>query len=214
MARLLVPAVAISTVLFVGLVHGYWTGRWEDAERAAASAAQLQQLPLNLGDWQGQDLQPDAREASKLSAYLYRRYFNQRTGAIVTVILASGRPGPVSIHTPDVCYVASGYESAQWQTFAPPVDPSIPRGEFKTAHFVKTKSAGQTHVRVCWSWNAGGTWSVPDNPRLAFARYPVLYKLHMVREMTGGSEGLEDDPSLELLRVLLVEFHKCVTSKS
>jgi len=206
--------LAISAVVGSGLVQGYWTGRWDGADKAEASTTLLRQLPLALGDWQGQDLPVDPREVGKVSAYLYRRYVNSRSGAVVAVILASGRPGPVSIHTPDVCYAASGYESAQWQVFAPALDPAVPAAEFKIAHFVKTKSAGQTHVRVFWAWNAGGGWTVPDNPRLAFAGYPVLYKLHMVREMASANDPLEEDPGMDLLRLLLAEFHKSVVLKS
>jgi len=214
MTRILVPVVAIAAILGSGLAHGYWTGRWDGADKAEASAALLRQLPLGIGDWQGQDLPVDSREVGKVSAYLYRRYVNQRSGAVVAVILASGRPGPVSIHTPDVCYAASGYESARWQVFAPALEAAVPPAQFKTAHFIKTKSAGQMHVRVFWAWNAGGAWTVPDNPRLAFASYPVLYKLHMVHEMAGANDTLEEDPGMDLLRLLLVEFHKSVVLKS
>jgi hypothetical protein len=214
MTRFLVPVVAILAVVGSGLVQGYWTGRWEGTDQAETSAVLLRQLPLDLGDWHGQDQTVDPREIGKVSAYLYRRYVNQRSGAVVAVILASGRPGPVSIHTPDVCYVASGYETAPWQVFAPALDPKIPSAEFKTAHFVKTKSAGQTHVRVFWAWNAAGRWTVPDNPRLAFAGFPILYKLHMVREMASSNEPLEEDPAVDLLRLLLAEFHNSIGSKS
>jgi Protein of unknown function (DUF3485) len=214
MARFLIPAMALSAIVVSGAVHGYWTGRWDSADKAEASAALLRQLPAQLGDWQGQDLPVDPAEVGKVSAYLYRRYVNQRNGASVAVILASGRPGPVSIHTPDVCYTASGYESARCQVITPGLDPSLPAGEFKTAHFVKTKSAGQTHLRVFWAWNAGAAWSVPENPRLAFAGYPVLYKLHMVRDMASASEPLEEDPCMDLLRQLVAAFHKSVISKS
>jgi len=214
MTRILIPVLAISAVVGSGLVQGYWTGRWDGADKAEASAALLRQLPLKIGDWQGQEMPVDPREIGKVSAYLYRRYVNQRSGAMVAVILASGRPGPVSIHTPDVCYTASGYESARWQVIAPALDSSTPPAEFKTAHFTKTKSAGQTHVRVFWAWNAGGTWTVPDNPRLAFAGYPVLYKLHMVRDMASANESIEEDPGMDLLRLMLAEFHKSVVLKS
>src|SRR5579871_6676780 len=98
MGRLLVPALAIVAIVCSGVVQGYWTGRWDSADKAEQSAALLRQLPLNLGDWQGQDLPVDPAEVGKVSAYLYRRYVNQRNGASVAVVLASGRPGPVSIH--------------------------------------------------------------------------------------------------------------------
>jgi hypothetical protein len=99
------------------------------------------------------------------------------------------------------------------QVFTPPLEASQTPAQFKAAHFVKTKAAGQTQRRVIWAWNAGGTWAVPDNPRLAYAGYPVLYKLHLDRELASANELLEEDPALDLLRGLLAEFEKSVALK-
>ena len=40
---------------------------------------------------------------------VYRRYRNPRTGESVSVLLVCGRGGPISVHTPDVCYAGAGY---------------------------------------------------------------------------------------------------------
>jgi len=86
------------------------------------------------------------------------------------------------------------------------LDPSLPAAEFQTAQFDKTKAADQKHLRVFWSWNAGGIWQISDSPRLAFARFPVLFKLHLVRELAVPGEPPDDDPCVNLLHLLLPEL--------
>jgi hypothetical protein len=209
MFRYLPIPIAVVAVLATGVVHGLWTDRWADRE---AIANRLDQLPMVLGDWHGKPREFDATGLGPISGCLTRYYVNQKTGAGVTMSLVCGRPGPVAIHTPDVCYVASGFQAEQAMNFAPPLDPSLPPAEFKTAQFVRTRAAEQTALRVFWSWNAGGTWQVSESPRFAFARQPVLYKLHLVREQTSPSETLADDPCVEFMQQLLPELQKRVIS--
>jgi len=206
MARKFLPLAGLLVIILSGLVHGCWTGRWMDPPALADAAAKLDRVPMILGDWQGKPLEIDTKQLGPISGYLHRRYLNQRTGAIVVVSLAVGRPGPVSIHTPDVCYVAGGFQAVSIDKFTPPLDPLLPAAEFQTAQFGKTKTTEQKHLRVFWSWNAGGIWQVADAPRLAFARCPVLYKLHLVREMATPGEPPNDDPCVELMQLLLPEL--------
>jgi hypothetical protein len=212
MRRWIPAAVSALLVVATGAVHGYWTGRWDAAGIGAVDAAALEQIPMQLGEWQGQPLELNAREAESYSAVLYRRYIHQRTGQTVFVVLVAGRPGPVSIHSPDYCYPASGYDPAAWVPYHLTADATSTPAEFKTAVLTKTQAAGQSHVRVLWSWYAAGRWSVPDNPRLAFAGQPCLYKLHVVRE-AGAEDSPDGDPSVELLREILAAFQRQVASK-
>ncbi len=215
MTRMFLPAAAILATLASGIAHGLWTQRWTSTQDVEAAAARMPRLPLTLGDWQGQNLEFDTRQLGPVSGYLYRRYVNQRTGVVVTMSLAFGRSGPVSIHTPDVCYAASGFEAASIRKFTPTLDPSQPPAEFQTAQFLRTRTAEQKYLRVFWSWNAGGVWRVSDYPRLAFApRYPVLYKLHLVREMAAPDEPLDGDPCVEFMERLLPELQRTVLAPS
>jgi hypothetical protein len=199
--------VALIAVLVTGVVHGLWTDRWTDRE---VIANQLEKVSMTLGEWQGRAREFDASILGPITGCLTRVYVNQRTGATVTMSLVCGRPGPVAIHTPDVCYVASGYEAENSTTFTPFLGPAVPASEFKTAHFVRTKSAEQSHLRVFWSWNAGGVWTVSDTPRFAFARQPILYKLHLVRELASANEPLNEDPCIDLMQLLLPELERTV----
>jgi hypothetical protein len=209
MRKWLPASLAALAVLATAVVHGVWTGRWQEAA-AAPATANLQQIPLRLGEWRGQLLDLNVREAADYSAVLYRRYVHERTGAVVSVVLVAGRPGPVSIHAPDYCYPASGYDKAFWLPYKLTLDNNRPPAEFMTGQLTKTQAAGQSHLRVFWSWYAGGAWSVPDNPRWTFAGQNCLYKIHVVRETLSTGEGLDNDPCVDLLRLFLAAFQRQV----
>src|SRR5262245_19987490 len=104
------PLTVAALVACCGIVHGLWTDRWSFSDEPGASAAKLEQVPLTLGDWQGQPADQDARPPAGVVGYLCRRYSHARSGAVVTVVVVTARPGPACIHTPDACYIASGYK--------------------------------------------------------------------------------------------------------
>ena len=206
MNRLVPAVVAVALVVLCGVVHGFWTGRWS-APASADVVARLDSVGLDLGDWQGEKLDVDSRLVEGMAGALYRRYVNRATGSAVTVYLVCGRPGPVAVHTPDVCYGASGYEVTDLGK--QPVRPASGDGaDLEAVQVVKKKAAEQIAQRVYWTWSATGSWQVPDNPRLAFARYPLLYKLYLIRDLARPGEPLEDDPCVDLMRQLVPELKK------
>jgi hypothetical protein len=211
MLRMLPGAMAIVAVLLTGLVHGYWTERWTHQEGPARAAARMAAVSPVLGDWEeGEPLDAEPRLTENVAGHLYRRYVNRQTGRAVTVALFCGRSGPMSIHTPDVCYAGNGYEvgAAARRTISAA---SLPEpAEFRTAPFFKTRSTDRSQLRIFWSWNATGSWVVPDNPRFAFAGQPFLYKLYVIREVTDATESADGDPCLEFLGLLLPELQRCL----
>jgi hypothetical protein len=166
------------------------------------------QVPLTLGEWEGEAIAVDPRGLEHLAGHWCRQYVNRHSGKAITVALVCGRPGPVSVHSPDVCYGASGYEVARPLKHRVALDPSLPTPEFLTAQFLKTRTADRKVLRIFWAWSADGNWTSPENPRLAFARFPMLYKLYLVREMADTNEPLDDDPCVEFMRTLLPELQK------
>jgi hypothetical protein len=206
MLRPLLPAAAL--VLLVGDVclYGVWTNRWTPSRELSDAAARLAEVPNEVGTWRGKDLELSDREvkAAEIAGYLYRTYEDRRTSAAVTVLLLCGRSGPVSVHPPDVCYRGAGYEPVGPQT-RPTVD-LLAGGEasFQAARFRKQGQAGLSRLRIYWAWNAGGDrWVAPDNPRLAFAGRPALFKLYLVRQMTSSNPRLEDETCIDFLRLFV-----------
>jgi hypothetical protein len=214
MLRIVPGVIGIIAVLLTGLVHGHWTERWSAHEERAAAAARMDGIAAELGDWVGEPLDAAPRQTDGVSGYLYRRYVNRQNGHAVTVALFCGRAGPMSIHTPDVCYGGGGYDVGKPVTHTLPAGHGSPEAEFRTAPFYKASSSDRSHLRIFWSWNADGTWTVPANPRFAFARRPFLYKLYVIREMTDANESLEGEPCLEFLGLLVPELQRCLAPPS
>ena len=123
------------------------------------------------------------------------RYRNTRTGTIIDLLVVCGRPGPVSVHTPDICYPGAGYEPTQSQpeTVTFQLGTATASGEFFTADFEKPGSFPRQAIRVYWSWSSAGQWTIPPNPRLAFAGRSFVYKLYLIlpetREVDAPTHG-------------------------
>jgi hypothetical protein len=210
--RQILPVVAIVALVLTGVVHGFWTGRFDFSEGALGPASRVQSAALDLPTWEGVALDQQSSANSSTVQHLFRRYVHRESGQEVNVLLVCGRPGPVSIHTPDACYGASGY-----QVTAPvkrPWSVGDQKAEFWSARMLKKRSTEQLQVRVFWAWNAGHGWVASDNPRVAFSNSSLLYKLYLVRDLTRNEEPSTDDPCVMLMRELLPELNKSLFSGS
>jgi hypothetical protein len=202
--RTLPTAIVFALVITSGVAPGLWTGRWITSASLGEAAARLSALPLTAGEWDGQALEINPREMRQAQAngFLNRRYVNRRSGSAVSLLLLCGRPGPISVHTPDICFPGAGYVEA-----AAPEQYTAPDGggQFWVRRFEK-QAAVPVPVRVFYGWTTSGAWEAPDQPRLAFTGRPVLYKLYLVRELARKDEALERDPALDLLQALIPQL--------
>lgn len=209
MTRILILLAACSLLLASGLTQGFWTGRWVRSHAVEDAVARLDQFPTVVGDWHGTlaELSPAEIKSARVDGHRVCRFENRRKGQALTVMLVCGRPGPVSVHTPDICYQGAGYEMV-----AGP-DPFTLKGgpeeaRMQTATFRKEGAAAR-ELRIFWAWNAAGRWQAPSNPRWTFARSAALYKLYVIRER-GVKETTrpEDDPAVEFMNLLLPELNR------
>jgi hypothetical protein len=204
---------ALPVVVGFGVVEGLGTNRLVPAGTLSAAADRLAGVPLTVGDWEGHAEELDARQAAKaeISGSLMRRYVHRPTGAALSVLVVCGRTGPVAVHPPDVCYAGAGFH-----TVTPParhpvaLAPPAPAAEFWVGKFQKSDAATPERLRIYWAWSAAGDWSAPDNPRLAFAGAPVLYKLYVVRPVANLDEPLGTDPAADFLRAFVPELRKAI----
>lgn len=196
------PALLFIGALIAGaaLVHGAVTQRWSVFAPDQAQTERLHQLEVRFQDWQPTEVPTDmpTNERSIATARRYRSVSTQQS-AVVTII--SGIPGSVSTHTPDVCYVGSGFRCLRppkRETF------DVPGGGVATvyvADFEKKTATKADRVRVRWAWSTDGTWIAPESPRWQFAKQlnsvPVLYKLYVatpLAEADAEDKVPDDDP--------------------
>jgi hypothetical protein len=208
MPRTLPILAATAAVLLLGGGGEIWTDRWTSGrgQDLEAAAARLGRVALAIGDWTGQELELDARENARtgISAGLLRRYVSRRTGAPVTVLIVCGRPGPISVHTPEVCYAGAGYEVIEPRTRSiVPIAAGTPAAELWKVRLRKVESIVPEVLAAHYAWSATGVWRAPGrDPRFEFAGHPVLYKLYVIEQLAPADEA-ETDLSREFIRVLM-----------
>jgi hypothetical protein len=206
-SRVFLIVVAICTLLATGLVDGFRTNRWGLSSELELASSRVEGLPMTVGNWKGTPATLDRREmlAAGLDGFVLRTYKNEATGKSFTLLLVCGRPGPVSVHTPEICYPGAGYEIVQ----AHPVKIQVGAesgGDFLMADFERRETIPADRLRVYWSWNASGTWSVPESPRILFAPHPVVYKLYLISAVTKYREQSTEDGMADFLGQLLPEL--------
>lgn len=204
MIERLAAATAALLIVSAGAVHGLWDGRWGTPSGLKEPVARLARVPKVVGDWVDQgDRKLDDREmaVAEIAGYVARNYRNRRTGQALSIMLVCGRPGPISVHTPDVCYSGAGYEVSKGPDAAEVAyGPGKRVATFQEATFRKQASLTPADLDIRWAWGASGSWETPAEPRLAYARNPALYKLYIVRD--AGATG-ETDPSAAFLSEFL-----------
>ncbi len=208
-------AVTASLLLVAtGVVHGFWTDRWVADTRLEAAADRLADIPLQIGEWVGTEIEVKPGQAVPgVTGSLQRSYFNRRLGVTVVIALVNGRPGPVATHTPEACYGASGYR-VERRTMVP-LDTKGAPAQFWTSDATRTRVSEETKVRLFWAWNGGDGWAASDDARLEFPRYryPVLHKLYVLRELTGPAgkpSSAKDEPCLAFLEALVPELERAL----
>jgi hypothetical protein len=196
-------------------VNGYWTDRWGTSyadEQIQSYVKHLKTVPMNFGEWVGEDQTVDEEgqlqlKAAHIAHAVQRTYRNVKTDQKVSVFLACGPQRHLAIHTPNSCFVAAGYEMAgenpiQFPIFVHedrPLDQQE-KTEFYTVRFRKDETEGSQYIRVFWSWNAGEGWMAPDWPKVTFAWKKALYKLYIMGDVQKVGDDLKDDPRVQFIR--------------
>jgi hypothetical protein len=213
MRRTLGPIlVSLALVAAMGVVHGVYSDRWIRSTQLERALAALPRVPAAFGDWVGEDrpLDPSAVRAGNIDGYVSRRYRNSRTGEAVSMLIVCGRGGPISVHTPDVCYEGAGYRqlAPERQT---DLDPGDGRKDvFYVARF-GAPGVVPKQMEIYWGWSLDGvTWQAPRNPRLALARSRALYKMYVVREFAPNSRQADADTCEAFLRRVLPELRQAL----
>lgn len=212
-------AIVIVVTIVGGVLHGRVSGRAGTNEKMMQAAERVLQLPKQFGDWETreeQELNERAQELLDLAGYVSRTYSNQLTGEQVDVILMVGRPGPLSVHTPEVCYssrdmtmlgeperraIGSKSDDAKKED-----DQSANRSGEGVHQFWKVafqeKDLSADRIGVWYAWSEGGPWLAPNQPRFSLSGAPFLYKTQIrgYLPLQRSEEAAEEDPCEKFLR--------------
>jgi len=170
---------------------------------------------MKFGDWTGEDapFEADALTRAGIKGGVFRRFTNSRTRESISVLIVCGRGGPISVHTPDVCYSAAGYQQLAPEQRKEVKDDDGQKDSFYVARFGKPAAVVPLDLEIYWTWSRDGiTWHAPENPRFALARSPALYKLYVVREYAPKSRAETATTNEDFLRQALPVIRRSLPS--
>jgi hypothetical protein len=210
MMRYLTLLAAAGLVAGAAVVHGKRTERWGPSIDVLTAAARVNDVPMTIGEWEAtsEELNPRHLKAAGVAGYISRRYVHRHTKTEISVLVLCGSPGPISLHSPEICFPSSGFgESGSREKRSFPTTAGASNDLF-VARFIKNGTAPES-LLVYWAWKANGPWTAPDgDPRTAFLNVPALYKLYIVHGVARSNGPVEDETCEEFLRLLLPELER------
>jgi hypothetical protein len=208
MTRFLPGLAALAVVVASGIVHGLQTDRWGIGSDVTAAAARLEHVPEVIGDWTSTTREIPERELQIAGAVgsLSREYVNRIDGSTVNVMLLCGRPGPIAVHPPTVCFVGAGWSMSGPVEKLTQSAGGAPMGEFWRVNFVRDADGVPVRIRTLWSWSTDGDWQAADSPRRLFAGNGHLYKLYVTAPMPLEADSDESPATDEFLELFLPQL--------
>lgn len=214
-------AIAVLVILVAGVCHGRWTNRWGLASELDASIVNLPKLPLQIGEWKGEDVPMNEEQKQQIAlvggiiSSVMRRYVNTRTGESLDLLVVCGPPGPIAAHTPQTCYAGSGYDLEGTETpYEAKLGPNGEVAEFWKGDFRKVGRVASSGLRIYWSWSPDGVWKADTNPRVTYVSARALYKVYVVNQATMTGEPRESEAGPQFIRQMLPLLNKTVFGSS
>lgn len=217
MMRYLVIVVALGVLLCQGVVHGVWTGRWTDQDTPELWFQKLDDVPVSLPNWRSEELKVDAKQIAKsqVTGAFARRYIHRLTGDQVSILIVCGRPGPVSVHTPDICYTGAGYVMGEIHKEKISSGKNEQAHEFATAIFEKQSAGMVDKLQIYWAWTTTGTWQSPSYARFYYGGQPALYKIYVIRELPATAKtATKGNPCVDLMHDLFPKLQETLFAAS
>lgn len=211
-------ALALIAVLTVasGVMHGRMSNRWGKPADMEAAAKKLDGVPDQFGDWQlltTGELHEVAAETLETAGSVTRAYVNEETGESVHLGLLLGPAGPISVHTPDVCYSSRDFTRLGQRERVTVELGDGTRETFWCVTF-QTNDLSGSLLRVYYGWSGGDQWSAPDQPRLTYGGNPYLYKIDVTSRMPPGTDFSKVDPCREFLKYFVPASRNCLVPPS
>ena len=168
---LLGVVVAFGLTILSGVLQGRMRNRWGPSPDTVRAAEKLAELPSQFGNWKLRStgrLGETAEQMLECTGYIVRDYQNQATNDLVSVTVLLGPPGPISVHTPEVCFPSRDYSAMGLR------EEVVIRGEEKQndqfwSLSYKANNLRGDMLRVYYAWSTGRHWSASGEPRMKYA---------------------------------------------
>src|SRR5262249_36917537 len=116
-----------------------------------------------------------------------------------------GPPGPVAVHTPEICYSSRDFAIKGERRLMTVKDANQQTHSLWELN-LKSRAPGGNALRVAYAWSPGGNWEASAHPRFAFGGLPYLYKLQVSVTANDDSKSSGFDPCQDFLSNFLSQL--------
>jgi hypothetical protein len=198
-------------LIFAGaLLHGKVTQRWDILTPDDSRIEKLHDVFIQFRGFSNRDI-PSDMPVKERSHVTCRQYFSDVTNNSFVVSVTTGISGSVATHTPDVCYVGSGYRMTRPIARKIMSLPSGGSATYYVAEFEKKRATGIDRQRVRWAWTADGIWDAPDSPRFRYMRTGELAKVYIVTAVTNSGDDSDSAITVEFTASVFDQLSKSMT---
>lgn len=182
-----VALIALATVA-TGVVTGTLGNRWQRPHDLGAIAKSLEKITATpqIGPWHLKEtsrLSPEIAKLLHTSGDISCKYVNEQTGDLVDLVVLVGETGPLSTHSPEVCYSSREYQVVS-EPDSQKIDSAAGPAEFLSMTLSSDGLDGSL-LRVWYAWHNGAQWRAPRNARIDLRAEPFLYKIQIATYLTG-----------------------------
>jgi len=211
--QLLSLALLIAITVVAAIVQGRATNRWGASDTVTNAATIFTRLPKTFGDWdllEPQELPKQVRGLLQTEHYSQGVYEHRSTGQRAILTLLLGPPGPMSVHTPEICYSAADFSQNSNRQHVS-VGPSDANDTAWMIQFHSTHDVQGSVTRVYYSWHDGQRWKAVDEPRVTYGARPYLFKVQVATEVPADAENDAEDAARSLLQQFCSVFDQSFT---
>jgi hypothetical protein len=191
----------VTATLLVGVIQGKLSRRWGLAPDLLAVVARLESFGANFGDWELSEssrLEPGVIEMLECAGHLRQTYVHRKTGQAVNVAVMLGPPGPIAVHTPEICFSSRAHQQDGERQKVQIHGRGGRADELWVVNF-QPKNSTADHLRVYYGWTTDGAWQASPHPRFQFSGQPWLYKIQLATVLPAGVDASKTDAVRDFL---------------
>lgn len=195
--------VAFFLTLASGFMQGSLSNRWGISNLQRQAGERLESFPANFADWETkktEKLGSDALNQLVPYGYFQRDYVNRKSGAAINVLVLLGSSGPISVHTPEVCYASRDHQQLGERIKLP--IPGRNGGDSIWKTTFRLSGVDAQVLNIYYGWSAGDAWIAAEKPRFSFSTRKFLYKVQITNRAAENRSANNDpanDPAVQFM---------------
>jgi hypothetical protein len=203
--------VAFLLTLASGYIQGSLSNRWGISNVQRQMGERFTSFPANFGDWEMKKsgkLGSDSLNQLVPYGYFQRDYVNRKSGAAINVLALLGSCGPISVHTPEVCFASRDHQQLG-ERLKLAIGRDGKNSIWKTTF--RLSGVDAQVLNIYYGWSAGEAWVAAENPRFSFSTRQFLYKVQITNSAVENGSADNDpanDPALQFMEDFIPALQK------